>query len=224
MPRACGRAVSERPTRQTSERTAPCRKMSATEEATGTGGMPAIEEGLSVDEAQARLQALQQVCQELTRKINELDMDRTEHGLVIDALKPLDGGRKCFRMVGDVVVERTIDEVAPAVLKNRDAIVETMNKMGEAASMVKVACSQQPHAATHRPRSPPVAQGYRLGSERRSPAAWMPKRGRRGRARARPHADLTAFGHSGTGAKAEVRRRVFRKVQGDRAEPAASRR
>merc|ERR1712216_801170 len=60
------------------------------------------------------------------------DMDRTEHGLVIDALKPLDGNRKCFRMVGDVVVERTISEVFPAVVKNRDAIVETMNKMGEA--------------------------------------------------------------------------------------------
>merc|ERR1711865_280339 len=108
-------------------------KMSAAaEEATGTVAAPDVEENLSPEEAQARLQALNQVCQELTRKINELDMDRTEHGLVIDALKPLDGGRKCFRMVGDVVVERTIAEVAPAVLKNRDAIVETMNKMGEA--------------------------------------------------------------------------------------------
>ena len=90
------------------------------------------DEDISPAEAQARLQALQQVCQELTRKINELDMDRTEHGLVIDALKPLDPGRKCFRMVGDVVVERTIAEVFPAVVKNRDAIIETMNKMGEA--------------------------------------------------------------------------------------------
>ena len=125
------------------------KKMSATEEATGTVAAPAVEEDLSPEEAQARLQALNQVCQELTRKINELDMDRTEHGLVIDALKPLDGGRKCFRMVGDVVVERTISEVAPAVLKNRDAIVETMNKMGDVRpARSKWPCSQQPHAAT----------------------------------------------------------------------------
>ena len=117
-------------------------KMSAEASAT-----PEIEDDLSPDEAQARLQALQQVCQELTRKINELDMDRTEHGLVIDALKPLDGDRKCFRMVGDVVVERTIAEVAPAVIKNRDAIVETMNKMGEA---------QQPGQKWLCPRSSPA--------------------------------------------------------------------
>jgi len=108
------------------------RRRPAKMSAEATSASPEIEDDLSPDEAQARLQALQQVCQELTRKINELDMDRTEHGLVIDALKPLDGDRKCFRMVGDVVVERTIAEVAPAVIKNRDAIVETMNKMGEA--------------------------------------------------------------------------------------------
>ena len=153
--------------------------MSAAEEATGTVAAAEVEENLSPEEAQARLQALNQVCQELTRKINELDMDRTEHGLVIDALKPLDSGRKCFRMVGDVVVERTIAEVAPAVLKNRDAIVETMNKMGEAQpALSKCPGSQRPHATTHCPRSLLVAQGYPLGSERRTPAAWMPKRGR----------------------------------------------
>ena len=117
------------------------------EEATGAvvPAAPAVEEELTPAEAQARLGALRQVCQELTRKINELDMDRTEHGLVIDALKPLDSGRKCFRMVGDVVVERTISEVFPAVVKNRDAIVETMNKMGEAKhAWSKCAFSQQP--------------------------------------------------------------------------------
>ena len=43
-----------------------------------------------------------------------------------------DPNRKCFRMVGDIVVERTIAEVFPAVVKNRDSIIQTMNKMGEA--------------------------------------------------------------------------------------------
>ena len=111
--------------------TAESASMAAVE--TGASSSPELDdEDLSPGEAQARLQALQQVCQDLTRKINELDMDRTEHGLVIDALKPLDPNRKCFRMVGDVVVERTISEVFPAVVKNRDAIIDTMNKMGEA--------------------------------------------------------------------------------------------
>ena len=90
------------------------------------------DEDLTPGEAQERLQQLRTICQELTQKINELDMERTEHGLVIDALKPLDPNRKCFRMVGDVVVERTVSEVMPAVVKNRDGIIQTMNKMGEA--------------------------------------------------------------------------------------------
>ena len=94
---------------------------------------PVVEEEiLTPGEAQERLQELRTVCQQLTQKINELDMERTEHGLVLDALKPLDPNRKCFRMVGDIVVERTVEEVMPAVVKNRDGIVQTMNKMGEA--------------------------------------------------------------------------------------------
>ena len=105
------------------------------------------DEEMNPAEAQQRLGAMREMCQQMAMKINELDMDRTEHGLVIDALKPLDSDRKCFRMVGDVVVERTISEVAPAVIKNRDAIVETMNKMGEA---------QQPGQKWLCPRSSPA--------------------------------------------------------------------
>lgn len=200
--------------------------MSATEEATGTVAAPDVEENLSPEEAQARLQALNQVCQELTRKINELDMDRTEHGLVIDALKPLDSGRKCFRMVGDVVVERTIAEVAPAVLKNRDAIVETMNKMGEA----QPALSKGPSLTRSSPTRPPTAPGARpwLRAILWVPSGEPPPRGCRREAARGPGclpavADLTAFGHPGTGTKAAVRRRVCCQVQGERAEPAARR-
>jgi len=43
-----------------------------------------------------------------------------EHDLVIKTLEPLDGSRKCFRLVGDVLVERTVAEVLPAVKGNRD--------------------------------------------------------------------------------------------------------
>ena len=48
----------------------------------------------------------------LWRKINELDIERQEHGLVLGALQPMDDGRKCFRLIGDVLVERTVGEVS----------------------------------------------------------------------------------------------------------------
>ena len=37
-------------------------------------------------------------------------------------LAPLDGNRKCFRLVGDVLVERTVAEVIPAVTSNKQQL------------------------------------------------------------------------------------------------------
>ena len=44
----------------------------------------------------------------------------------------VEGWDELCEKVGDIVVERTVSEVMPAVVKNRDGIVQTMNKMGEA--------------------------------------------------------------------------------------------
>jgi prefoldin subunit 2 len=41
---------------------------------------------------------------------------------VITAIEKLEPERKCFRLVGGVLVERTVGEVLPAVRKNRDGV------------------------------------------------------------------------------------------------------
>ncbi|KAM5126444.1 prefoldin subunit 2, partial [Mantella aurantiaca] len=49
--------------------------------------------------------------------------------LVIDTLRDVDQGRKCYRMVGGVLVERTVKEVLPALENNKDQInkiIETL--------------------------------------------------------------------------------------------------
>jgi len=74
-------------------------------------------------------QMMRQQCQQLTYKINELKMDADEHDLVIEALKPLDKDRKCFRMVDAIVVERTVSDVLPAVQKNKDQMAATMETL-----------------------------------------------------------------------------------------------
>jgi len=78
------------------------------------------EPEISSAQAQMMLQKQRDVCQQLGMKINELDMDQNEHRLVVEALKPLDPSRKCFRMVGSVIVERTVSEILPAVTKNME--------------------------------------------------------------------------------------------------------
>ena len=80
---------------------------------------------------QTMLNYMREQCTDLSVKINTLDLDKTEHELVINALEPLPADRKCFRMIGNVVVERTVSEVLPAVKKNRDQIKETIDKFTE---------------------------------------------------------------------------------------------
>ena len=40
--------------------------------------------------------------------------------LVIETLTPLEPSRRCFRMIGGVLVERTVKEVLPTLTTNRE--------------------------------------------------------------------------------------------------------
>ena len=57
---------------------------------------------------------------QIAGKTNELQQDMNEHKIVIETLDGVDGDRKCFRMVGGVLVERTVKDVLPALVSNRD--------------------------------------------------------------------------------------------------------
>ena len=77
-----------------------------------------------------RFQTLLQERDQLTSASIERQQEMAEHDLVIKTLEPLDGGRKCFRLVGDVLVERTVGEVLPAVKKNRDNLAAVSERKG----------------------------------------------------------------------------------------------
>ncbi|GAA5928805.1 hypothetical protein JCM3775_004640 [Rhodotorula graminis] len=54
--------------------------------------------------------------QALVTKINELEREAEEHSLVLDTLQKAHKTapeRKCFRLVGGVLVERTVQDVLP---------------------------------------------------------------------------------------------------------------
>jgi prefoldin subunit 2 len=61
-------------------------------------------------------------CQTLASKIGELGQEREEHKLVIETLTKLEPERKAFRLVGGVLVERTVEEVLPAVTQNYEGV------------------------------------------------------------------------------------------------------
>ncbi|KAL7081100.1 hypothetical protein ABFS83_14G018000 [Erythranthe nasuta] len=70
-------------------------------------------------------------------KITELEMEVSEHSLVINAIKPLDPTRRCYRMIGGVLVERTIQEVMPAVNRNKEGLEEVIARLNEALEKKK---------------------------------------------------------------------------------------
>jgi len=49
----------------------------------------------------------------VVNKISELEAEVSEHSVVIETLKNVDSERKCFRMVGGILSERTVKEVLP---------------------------------------------------------------------------------------------------------------
>lgn len=80
------------------------------------------EPEISPDVAEERLMMMRTAVMDQMRQINILEMDAAEHKLVLEALDPLDAGRKCFRMVGSVIVERTVSDVKPALRKNMEQV------------------------------------------------------------------------------------------------------
>ncbi|KAI3975791.1 hypothetical protein MKX01_023217 [Papaver californicum] len=74
---------------------------------------------------------------QLYSKITELEMEVSEHSLVIGAISPLDQSRKCYRMIGGVLVERTIKEVVPAVQRNKEGLQDVITRMNEALERKK---------------------------------------------------------------------------------------
>ncbi|KAF9622640.1 hypothetical protein IFM89_032539 [Coptis chinensis] len=74
---------------------------------------------------------------QLHTKITELEMEVSEHSLVVGAIQPLDPSRRCYRMIGGVLVERTIKEVLPAVQHNKAGLEEVISRLNEALERKK---------------------------------------------------------------------------------------
>jgi prefoldin subunit 2 len=83
---------------------------------------PAEPEPRSEQEVLARFQERRQAIAALAGRLGELEAEAAEHALVEKALAPMEAGRRCYRMVGDVLVERTVGEVLPAVRRNREGL------------------------------------------------------------------------------------------------------
>ncbi|KAG7280392.1 hypothetical protein CRUP_035834 [Coryphaenoides rupestris] len=72
------------------------------------GGKPS---GPTAEQVVGTFQKMRQEQRSMASKASEFEMENNEHSLVIETLKEVDPSRKCFRLVGGVLVERTITKI-----------------------------------------------------------------------------------------------------------------
>ncbi|KAL1131662.1 hypothetical protein AAG570_011275 [Ranatra chinensis] len=76
-------------------------------------------------------QTLRNEQRNLINKLSEVDIDLNEHKIVIDTLKDLDGSRKCFRLIGGVLCEKTVGDILPGLINTKEQLTvlsETLNE------------------------------------------------------------------------------------------------
>ncbi|KAG8181579.1 hypothetical protein JTE90_017329 [Oedothorax gibbosus] len=84
---------------------------------------------LSQEQIVATFNKLRQDQKNYVQKLTEVEQDLNEHSLVCEALKDIDPERVCYRMIGGVLVERTVKEVLPAVSHNKDQLVKILDAL-----------------------------------------------------------------------------------------------
>ena len=91
----------------------------------------AEEQQLSTQEILGAYQGMMQECRQLTAKIGELSLDRDEHKLVLDTMNKLEPERRAFRLVGGVLVTRTVGDVLPQISQNYEGILKIVQTLNE---------------------------------------------------------------------------------------------
>ncbi|KAH8118725.1 Prefoldin beta-like protein [Phellopilus nigrolimitatus] len=97
-----------------------------------TSKSKAASKPLSEQELQQNLSRLQNELKTLASKIGELESEAEEHELVLSTLNEAlqnDPKRKCFRLVGGVLVERTVQDVVPALQTNKEGIKKVVSNL-----------------------------------------------------------------------------------------------
>ncbi|RDB20015.1 Prefoldin subunit 2 [Hypsizygus marmoreus] len=89
---------------------------------------------LSDQEIQQNYIRMQNEMQALAGKIGELEQQADEHSLVLTTLNETleeEPGRKCFRLIGGVLVERTVKDVVPTLQTTADGIRKAISNLTE---------------------------------------------------------------------------------------------
>ncbi|XP_012280419.1 probable prefoldin subunit 2 [Orussus abietinus] len=79
----------------------------------------------------AGFQALRNDQRTMADKLSEMEMELNEHKIVIDTLKNIDPKRKCYRMIGGILCERTVENIMPSLVTNKEQLIKVIEALSE---------------------------------------------------------------------------------------------
>uniref|UniRef100_A0A3B0N5Q2 Prefoldin subunit, putative n=1 Tax=Theileria annulata TaxID=5874 RepID=A0A3B0N5Q2_THEAN len=83
----------------------------------------------SVDAMKATMKRLEKERVTLIGQMEDVSQDSSEHRLVLKNLSKLPSDRKCYRIIGGVAVERTVEEVMPSLASHADMLDQLREKL-----------------------------------------------------------------------------------------------
>ncbi|KAH1001486.1 prefoldin subunit 2 [Dendroctonus ponderosae] len=85
--------------------------------------------GPDPQEIVAGFQTLRAEQRSLSAKLTELQLEESEHRVVIETLKNVHEDRKCYRSVGGFLTERKVKDVLPVLIHNSEKLKEIIGKI-----------------------------------------------------------------------------------------------
>lgn len=68
-------------------------------------------------------------CSNIAAKVHELNNEKEEHRLVVEQLEKLEDNRRAYRLIGGVLVEKTVNELLPIVQENLEGIKQIITTL-----------------------------------------------------------------------------------------------
>ena len=82
------------------------------------------EEARAIDQ----VVAMRSAQQDLLRRLGDIEQNLSEHKLVLEALKKVEPTRRCHRLIGGVLIERTAGDLLPALQESYDVLLEAQKE------------------------------------------------------------------------------------------------
>eukprot|EP00758_Cryptobia_borreli_P012648 Tbor_TRINITY_DN5765_c3_g7::TRINITY_DN5765_c3_g7_i1::g.20166::m.20166/K09549/PFDN2; prefoldin subunit 2 len=103
----------------------------STEAATTTSTTTPPKEEMTEQKIIEHYNHLRQEQGTLMTRISELDGESHEHLLVLDTLTPMEPNRRCHRLIGGVLVERSVETVIPEIKESLENINNVLGQFNE---------------------------------------------------------------------------------------------